>query len=242
MDACAPMPITEIAEASARIEDGAAAFAPTWSRAYDYALGLSHGVGDFDAEALAAAERALAIAQAPRDRATVMQLLADLAAKLGRTDDAIAWTARAEELIGPHAALARARGGALAGVFRYRDALPWLRATAEGAPRDHRAWAELALAASTADDARAALLASSQGLLLQPRDPDMLRVQALALERLGAPSDAVDRARAAFLAFRAPDDAPRLKSACARTVPGCALERLPVHVHALRAVARPVSR
>ena len=61
----------------------------------------------------------------------------------------------------------------------------------------------------------------------------MLRVQALALERLGAPADDVAIARAAFARWRPPDDAPAIKSACSNGTPGCALERLPVHVHVM---------
>ena len=61
----------------------------------------------------------------------------------------------------------------------------------------------------------------------------MLRVQALALERLGAPADEVAAARDAFARWRPPDEAPTVKSACSRASPACALERLPVHVHVM---------
>jgi hypothetical protein len=82
------------------------------------------------------------------------------------------------------------------------------------------------------------LEATSHGLALNPRDADMLRVQALALERLGAPPADVTRAREAFARWRPPDDAPAVKNGCSRQFPWCALERLPVHVHAMRPVGR----
>ena len=100
-------------------------------------------------------------------------------------------------------------------------------------PLDDTVWSHLAIAYGSADEPALALDAARRGLALSPRDADMLRVQALALERLGAPADEVAQARDAFARWRSPDDAPAIKSACARRDPACALERLPVHVHAM---------
>ncbi|NUQ76557.1 MAG: hypothetical protein HUU21_23705, partial [Polyangiaceae bacterium] len=76
----------------------------------------------------------------------------------------------------------------------------------------------------------------ARGLAVQPRDHDLLRVQALALDKLEAPED---RASAAFEAWRAvqvADEIPRVRARCSAKVSGCANERNPVHTHAMRAV------
>jgi hypothetical protein len=90
----------------------------------------------------------------------------------------------------------------------------------------------LALALGSAGDDRGALDAAQRGLSLQPRDPDLLRVQALSLEALRGPR-AVE-AREVYLDHRVADDTPRVRARCSANVPGCALERNPVHVHPLR--------
>jgi hypothetical protein len=90
------------------------------------------------------------------------------------------------------------------------------------------------VALGSAGEPEAALDATARGLLLQPRDADMLRVQALALEALGAGEAETERAKSAFAAFRPPDDAPQVRAGCSKTVPGCALERIPVHVHGMK--------
>jgi hypothetical protein len=74
---------------------------------------------------------------------------------------------------------------------------------------------------------------------LQPRDHDLLRIQALGLQRLGAPAPQVDAALAAYLAVQPADMIPRVKAKCSAKVPGCAHERNPVHVHVMRPV-KPV--
>jgi hypothetical protein len=67
----------------------------------------------------------------------------------------------------------------------------------------------------------------------------MLRVQALALERLSASPEEAEQARSAFARWSPPDDAPGIKNACARAFGWCALERIPVHVHTLLPQKRP---
>jgi hypothetical protein len=101
-------------------------------------------------------------------------------------------------------------------------------------PRDDAAWAEAAVTLGGAGDAAAALEAARRGLSVQPRDGDMLRVQALSLATLHADPRTVDSAQAAFLERRTPDEAPSIRGQCSAKVPGCANERIPVHVHAMR--------
>jgi hypothetical protein len=71
---------------------------------------------------------------------------------------------------------------------------------------------------------------------MSPRDPDLLRVQSVALSSLGAAPE--DRAAAllAYEVYRPADDVPAIRTACSKKVPGCALERVPVHLHVLRRV------
>jgi hypothetical protein len=87
-----------------------------------------------------------------------------------------------------------------------------------------------------AGDSYAALDATRSGLAVQPRDGDLLRVQALALQAPGLRVDASTRAaaQAAFLERRTPDAAPSIRGKCSANVPGCANERIPVHVHTMR--------
>ena len=75
-----------------------------------------------------------------------------------------------------------------------------------------------------------ALSAATRGLALQPRDADLLRAQSLALGTVHADADTCARAEQAFLERRVPDDAPAVRARCSKNVPGCALERNPVHV------------
>jgi predicted Zn-dependent protease len=157
--------------------------------------------------------------------------LADLAAGQGKTDDALALAQRAGALVPGHPALARIRGDALLAAWRWAEAGQFFQEATSGAPKDDSAWAHLAIAQSGAGRDRDALDAAQRGLLLQPRDADMLRVQAIALRALGAPAEAADEA---FALRRTPDDAPEVRAKCMRDVPGCALERVPVHVHAMR--------
>jgi hypothetical protein len=251
LDACAPEPITEVAESETWIggpapSDRAAPELPTWRRLYDHALGLSHALQEDvdDARAsLAGALDALASAPLPaaerdRDRAIVLQLWADVATREGRTDEALERLADAERSLPGQAAVARATADALAGIWRWSEAMAPMERAASASPLDDALWARLAVACGSGDDPRAALTAAAHGLELSPRDGDLLRVQALAVERLGASPATVEAARAAFAAWHAPDSAPAVKNACARRYASCALERLPVHVHPMRPAAR----
>jgi tetratricopeptide (TPR) repeat protein len=240
LDPCAPQPITEIARAEVLLgnDGGTAPRRPTWRRLVDHAYGLSHAVQERLDEARPSLARALAEVEAtgsPRDQAEVLAALAHLEAYEGRTDEALRVLARAEALLPGHPALASLRGEALSQVWRWTDAVGPLDEAARAAPRDDAAWARLALAlGSRGGDDRATLDAAARGLALQPRDPDLLRLEALALGALGdarAPA-----ARRAYDAFRPADAIPRVRAACSARVPGCALERSPVHVHRMRQV------
>jgi tetratricopeptide (TPR) repeat protein len=241
IDACTPEPVTDVAEAEAWIGDGWESRArpstlPGWRRLYDDGLGLLHALQEDVDSARPALDRALELAPAGDDRARAMVLhaMAEVAVREGRTDEAMERLDQAERLAPDEPAIPHARGEALAGVWRWREATAPLERAAAASPLDDLLWAHLAVAYGSADEPRAVLDAAAHGLALAPRDADMLRVQALALERLGAPADDVVRARDAFARWRSPDDAPGFKSACGNRFAWCALERVPVHVHALR--------
>jgi predicted Zn-dependent protease len=174
------------------------------------------------------------LARTPRDRAMVEAILAQLASRQGRVDETFGWTREAEKIFPDHPALARARGEVLAMVWRFDAASPELWKAATATPRDDAVWSRLAVSLGSEGKMRDALDVARIGLGAQPRDPDCLRVQALALENLGAPAADIDVAKKAYFDRRTPDDAPRFKAMCSAKVPGCAIERDPVHGHAMR--------
>jgi hypothetical protein len=239
LDPCILQPVTDVAEKTVMIGAGSEAFpedgsVPLWRRLYDHALGMLHALQEQADEARPSLERALALAPTDRERAMVMALSAQIAVRQGRTEEALSWIDKASVALPGHPALAHIKGEAFSSVWRWKEATTPLRQAADATPGDDVLWMHLAVAYGSAGDPAQALEASKHGLALQPRDQDCLRVQSLALESLHAPQDEIDRARQAYVTFRNPDDAPRVRSLCSKTVPGCALERIPVHVHPLR--------
>jgi len=237
LDPCAPEPVTDVAESVVFVGAGAPAVShalPEWRRLYDDGLGLLHAQQEAVDDARPSLERALALAgEDPRLREIVLHALAEVSVREGRTDEALQRLDEAGTMDPLDPALLHARAQALGGVWRWKEAASPLAQAAQASPLDDLLWSHLAVAYGSADEPALALDAARHGLALAPRDADMLRVQALALERLGAPADDVTRARDAFARWRPPDDAPAVKSACSNRTPGCALERLPVHVHVM---------
>ena len=84
---------------------------------------------------------------------------------------------------------------------------------------------------SVKDEANA-LAAASSGLELSPRDPDLLRSQAMALQGLGKPE--ASAALAAYDRFRSPDYSAEMRINCAADSTRCAREREQGHTHLLR--------
>jgi tetratricopeptide (TPR) repeat protein len=243
LDPCVAEPVTEIAESVVWIGTGweshrATAAKPGWRRLFDHALGLVRAQQEEVDSARASLAQALDEAPAGdgRVRASILGALAQVAMREGRTEEAEQRLAEAEELVPGHSAIPHARGQALGDVWRWGEATAPLAEAASASPLDDTLWAHLAIAYGSAGQPQGALDAAARGLALAPRDADMLRVQALALERLGAPAEVVASARDAFARWRTPDNAPAIKNGCAKQYAWCALERLPVHVHAMRAV------
>jgi tetratricopeptide (TPR) repeat protein len=235
IDPCRAEPVTDLATTTILLSGpGAPRPAPraSFDRAYGYALGLSHALQERLDDARGPLDAALEEARSSRDRALVWGLRAQIAARQARAEETFDAAARADAealaagLPSPHPAMDRARADVLASGWRLAEAAPLFDRAARGAPRDDAAWAQAAIAFGSIGDRNAALEAARMGLAMQPRDADMLRVQALAV------SD--PEADAAFLERRAPDDAPSIRAKCSARVPGCAIERIPVHVHTMR--------
>jgi hypothetical protein len=240
-DPCAREPVTNVAEAEVWIGAGSEGrerpqTMPPWRRLFDHGLGLLSALQEDLESARLSLNRAweLAPLDAIRPRAMIVHALAVLAAREGRTDEALRYLDEAERLAGYEPAILSTRGQVLGNVWRWGEAIGPLERAANASPLDDALWSHLAIARASAGDPRAALEAAVRGLELAPRDADMLRVQALALERIAAPADDVSRAQAAFGLWRPPDDAPAMKQACSARFAWCALERLPAHVHEMR--------
>lgn len=242
IDGCASEPVTDVATSEVWIGAGSPAAAsamPAWRRLYDEGLALLHAQQEEVDTARPVLERALDLAGSDeRPRAMILQTMAEMAVREGRTDEALRLLDQAEPLAPGEPAIVHARAEALGGIWRWKEAAPPLREAALASPLDDKLWSHLAVAYGSADEPVEALDAARHALALAPRDADALRVQALALDRLGAPAEDAAAARDAYARWRPPDDAPAVKSACSRQLPWCALERLPVHVHAMHAIPR----
>lgn len=239
LDACVEPPIVELAQAEVRFDPvGVVVVEPTLGdRLADHGQAMLHAVQEELERARPSLEAALSIAEAEGDdlrAARALHLLGDLEGRLGRVDDAMRTLDRAEALAPGHPAIGYARGRSLAQVWRFDRAVPYYETAALGAPKDELAWAALAIARSSAGDQRGALEATMRGLTLAPRQPDLLRVQALALRALDPGGLGTELAWLEQLAHRTADAAPALRRRCADRVQGCDREREPVHVHELR--------
>ncbi len=235
LDACAPQPITIIAEDRAIFgERGEGPSASAW---LDYAEGLLYAVQERGDEARPALDRARSLVGTGIDRARSHFLLGVLEGKQGRVEEALAALDRAAIDAPGHPAIARARAESFAQVWRWADAVPHFTEAAHGSPRDDRGWAALAVAlGSRGGDPAAELAAAQRALALSPRDTDALRTRALALQALGVSAgDAIRR----YDEHRPPDFVPRVRALCGASSASCALERKPVHEHATR---RPSAR
>jgi tetratricopeptide (TPR) repeat protein len=240
IDPCRPEPVTDVATGEIWIGQGALSMPtshayPSWRRLYDHGLGLLHARQEDVDLARPSLERALLLVPPGDERARAMVLgtMADVAIVEGRTDEAWGLLDEAESFTPFHPAIAHARGRTLGNVWKWSDAAGFLERSASASPLDDVLWSHLAVARGAAGDPAGALAAAGHGLRLTPRDSDCLRVQALALPLLGGDGDAIEQAREAFERWRPPDDAPAVKSACSKRSRACALERVPVHTHAL---------
>jgi len=226
LDPCVPQPSTVVAEVVRRLDgEGASG---TFVRSYRLGLGRAVALQEYLDEAEQAFRDALARAANADERRTAEWALGNLAGHRGQTDAALAWLERAEVDTGPSAATMKARGDAYAQVWRWQKAADAYRRATELAPMDLSLWQSLAMAEASVGRYAEALSAAQVGLKLHPRDGDCLRVQALALEHLGADAKTVEVSLERALQYRVPDDGPKAKALCSKNVPRCADRRSPV--------------
>ncbi|MEZ4312007.1 MAG: hypothetical protein R3F14_28610 [Polyangiaceae bacterium] len=244
LDACVAQPVTEIAESVVWLGDGSEVYPsshllPPWQRAYEHGLGwlrsLQERVGEARPSLLLALDQVEQTGTF-RERAMVLSALGMLAVREGRAEEAMSWLARAEQYEPNHPAIAYLRGLAHAQVWRWPAAAEWYDEAMHAAGYDDRFFMDLALARGSAGDDEGALLAAQLGLSVQPRDADLLRIQALSLSALGAPASEVALAEDAYARVFPADVIPQVRAKCSATVPGCAAARNPVH----RVSTRPV--
>lgn len=225
LDPCVSQPMTVID--STQVTLSGIAVRDSWVRAYRRGLGLSVGLQEYldEAEGAFLHARGLALGD---DEGTVLWALGQLAGRRGQLPAALDYLARAQQRLGPTPAILRARGDAYGQVWKWKDAAAAWTAASKGAPNDLALWQSIAMAEASVGRYAQALTAAQNGLALHPRDGDCLRVQALALDKLGKPSA---EALAAALKWRLPDDGPKAKAQCSAKVPGCANRRNPVPVY-----------
>src|SRR5690606_16486684 len=213
IDPCAAQPVTELARSVNHIGPGAVDQAtasgvgrPHWERLFEYGMALVGGLQEQAHEALPILERAIALTPVERRDARGMLLaqLARLAARETRVDDALRWADAAEGELGPHPALDRMRGDALASVWRWEEAAAAYGRLSERAPEDYSAWESLTRALGSLGRDDEALQAASTGLALRPTSEDLLRSQALASRHLAIGNHA--SLHQAFLTYRHPDN------------------------------------
>jgi hypothetical protein len=233
LDPCAAEPIVDVSTAS-RVVGRAGERPDGFDRSYALGQGLLHVLQERLDEARAPLLAADGFARNPTEHAMALALLGQLASRQGRVDEAFAHLDDAQKAIGTHPFLDRVRGEVLASVWREKEADPYLCDAAQGALRDDGMYSELAVALGSVGQSPFALEAARHTLVLQPRDEGALRIQALALESLGAPADQVQQAKDAWLRRRTPDDGAAIKGMCSARVPGCAAERDPVRMHPMK--------
>ena len=253
LDACRVQPVTDVARAEILVSEAnapgvpARAEADSFARAFAYGLGLTHALQERLDDARLPLGAALTLAQSPRERAMALGALAAVASREGRVNETFDVAARAdfaakEAGMEPPVATQRLRGDVLVSTWRLAEAAPLFLDVASRAPRDDLSWVTAATTFGGAGDASAALAAARRGLTVQPRDGDLLRVQALSLASFAVDDTTRAASEAAFLERRTPDEAPGVRAKCSAKVAGCANERVPVHVHAMRQRLVPDTR
>jgi len=226
---CVTAPTTEIASSSIHLgtppsED------ERWMRLYDHGEALLGQLQENVDEARGSLGAAWAESKSDRQRAKVAVAMAKLEGREGRFEEAERWAARADDL-GAGVAADAAVANAAAQVWRWPVAArAWQRVT-ERVPDNAAAWRALATARGSLGDDAGAVVAAVRGLALIPRDPDLLRIQAVSARALGVAGH--EASVRAFERFRVLDGAAQLRIRCAAEVAGCASERMPVPVRAL---------
>ncbi|MCA9668670.1 MAG: tetratricopeptide repeat protein [Myxococcales bacterium] len=233
VDACAAQPVIEVARAEATLVAGKQRVSARWDVNYQHGLGLLHQVSEATDEARAAFEHALTLTPDKALRARAMWGLGSVSARQNRTDEALRWFAKAQALVGAQPALDFARARAEQRRFHHRAALGHYERAANKS-HDERVWRGLGTCAGTVFDANRSLGAAHRGLALEPRDPDLLRLQLLALRRLGAPAAQIAAAASAFDSHKRDEAFGAIRDRCLKDQARCRRERQPIPIITLR--------
>ncbi len=238
LDGCLQPPTTLIAEVTRSFGDrGDESFA----RSYERGLGLLHEVQERVDSARPSLLAALRLAgDDPDRRAMALHALAKLEGRLGRANASLQLLEQAKLLVPENAALFATEGDALARVWRWQEAAEAYGKATVLAEGNSSLWRRYAVALGSAGSPAMALRAAQRGLRLLPRDADLLRVQALALQTLGG-GDA-ELAMESYLKHRGPDNVGNTRLLCAERTPLCGRESLRVHTHALEVPRRVSAR
>jgi tetratricopeptide (TPR) repeat protein len=236
LDPCVEQPITEIGATRVWMGRGATerepmggAARPDIERLLTQAIALLHAKQEYVHVAKPSIDRALRLAreaELPVLQARALVLRARLSSAQGRPNEAVAFTRRAEALIGANPVLDRVRGDAYARAWRWKQAAEAYRRVVDASPVDWHAWRKLARAYGSLSDDQNALSAADTGLRFAPHDEGLLRSRALALGSLGRPDAALAKER--WLAHRAPDAQPQLLNVCEKEHQRCRRDRQPI--------------
>lgn len=224
---CPELPIVEVASDEAILGAPRATTVEPWRRLDAYGRGLLNALQEDVGDAQPILEQVVALRP---DRAEGHVDLARMLIMQGRIVDAGVELDRAGAIDPATPVVPYLRGLAMYQIYRLGEATDPLRLAVTRAPRSVSARELLAESLELAGDDRAALDVAHEGLRIDPESAQLRHLEALAYDRLGLPRDA-EIARAAYLKYRVDDDRPRLRSICKATIPGCAREAVPLHVH-----------
>ena len=163
-----------------------------------------------------------------KEKASVSLLLGRLKAREGQTEMALAYFEHVQSLIPENPASFHQKGKALSAVWRWEEAVVAFQKSVLLSPNAIANRRGLAVALLANQQYKDALTQAQIGLTKRPRDPDLLRVQALALEELNTPSAS---AHEAWLMHRPDDSTTHLLTQCRLEDSSCALESNPDHIH-----------
>lgn len=232
LDPCQDQPVLTIDSFSASL-DGTVPYNDARSlarRHYERALGLQKHLAENLEEALDAFDAAVkTIEDDERIHAKISLERGKVLARQGRTQDAMDAFKRAEAIVGEHPAIHYARGQAHQRVFQNEAAVEWFQ-KARALQKDARILRQLAIAAGSAGQAELALDAARSGLAIEPRDPHLLRSQMLALRKLNAPENEIQRARETFSRFKRDEKSAQIRDKCSANDLKCREGRLPLRI------------
>ena len=227
-DPCTPQPIMEVARTSLSLSGEQAPH--TWQQHYTYGLGLLHHVQENineAREAFGAAQQALGESGSAREQAMILQGLARVSSRQGRTKEAVDLFMQADALLPDHPSTYYGIGEAYMRVWGFDEASEAFEKAASLQP-DARTYQQWAIALGSARKPAEALRVAQLGLALESRNPHLLRSQMLAYRALEAPEEVQKQADEAFSIYKRDDRAPHVRDRCSATDAVCRAERTPI--------------